>query len=218
MLSISDLADAINDAIGALDGDGNPIATTSEMTAYATAIVNTLQAAVLNNAPGTVTATGTQSPPPTGVTDGAASNGLITLNSAVWQAALTSGFPTADPGKLSVESSASTGYLMGSSTVSFASGNITGICTATAQSPGNLSNGAGSNGTLDGPSGNPWASAVTGSQGLPSSAVAQAIYAACSDYIKNNVVAAYPQGSVSGSFIAGGGPMTLGTGIGGTLS
>lgn len=216
MLSISDLADAINVAIDARDKDGNLPPAAPEMIAYATAVVNTLQAAVVANTPGSVSATALPVPSP--ILAGSASGGTMTLMEAVWTAALAAGFPTADSGKLSSEATASTGYIASSGTVNFASGGITGLSTATPITPGILTAGEGSGGTVDDLVGDDWAASVVGSQGLASTAIAKAIFNAISTYINANAEAAYATGSINGVFTPGGGSMTAGTGVGGTIS
>jgi hypothetical protein len=216
MLSVSDLADLINEAIAATDKDGNPIETTAEMMAYAQAVIDTLQAGIVAHAPGTVSAIAPPVPGP--ITNGEATNGLMTLMPAVWTAALMAGFPTAMPAKLSSEASASTGYLMSSGKVNFASGNINGASTATPLSPGTLVAGLGTGGTIDDIEGDPWAADVTGSQGIDNTDLAKAIYGAISSYIKDNAEAAYAPGTVNGTFAPGGGPLIAGFGAGGTIS
>jgi len=213
MLNINDLADEINNAIGATDKDGNPIATTSEMIAYATAVVNSLAAASLNNAPGTVMATGT---PTTPIADGSASSGLIIVLPVTWLSELQTGFPTAVPAQLSIEANASTTYLTASSSIAFAAGQITGLCTATPANPGILQNGAGTGGELTGIAGSSWSSAVLAALGA-SGPLGEVIYSAIADYLIANTEASYAANTVTGAFAIGGGPMTLGTGIGGTL-
>lgn len=218
MLDADALADEINTAIAATDAQGDPIATTPEMKAYAKAVVDTLQAAIVANAPGTVTGIGVPAGGP--LTGGAASNGLMTLVSSIWQAALAAGFPTAMPVKLSSEASASTSHLMSNAPISFSSGGITGTCTSipVPPAPGILVAGAGTGGKIGGVTGDPWAADVTGSQGIASTPVAKAIYGAISTYIKANAEAAYSTGGVVGTFAPIGGPLIAGSGVAGTIS
>ena len=216
MLSISDLADKINEAIAATDVNGDPIATTPEMTAYATAVVNTLMAGIVAHLPGSVSATALPVPGP--IINGSASDGSITLVDAVWTAALMSGFPTAMPAKLSSEAAASTGYIMSSGKVNFASGNINGASTATPITPGILVAGLGTGGTVDSLEGDPWAADVTGSQGIASTDIAKAIYGAVADYIGANAEAIYAPGTINGTFAPAGGPLIAGFGAGGMIS
>jgi hypothetical protein len=214
-LVISALASAILQALGPpTDKNGAPISVTSEMTAYASAVVDTFHAAVVANASGTVVASGTPSSP---ITGGAATGGLITtLPSATWQAQLSSGFPSAPSGQLSAEAAVSTTYLKGAARVAFASNKITGTCTAGPTSPGPLANGAGADGTVASISGSAWATAVLAALGTPGP-LASAVYTAVAGYLMTNAVAAYASSNVSGAFSAGGGAMTAGTGVAGTI-
>lgn len=214
MLVPADLASAIRVAIGATDKDGNPITTTPEMLAYANAIIDTLSAGSLDNATGSVTGTGIPLSP---LVNGAASGGLLTLSSGPWSAALSSGFPSADPGKLSAETGVSVPFVESNSQIDFPSGTITGTCTATPATPGILAGGAGAGGQLSGLDGDAWATAVVGSQGLSVNALAKAIYNAIVSYLSSNAEGTYASGQVTGTFGIGGGPMMAGTGVGGSV-
>jgi hypothetical protein len=143
---------------------------------------------------------------------------MMTLIPAVWTAALMAGFPTAMPGKLSSDGTASTGYLMSSGKVEFASGNINGVSTATPITPGTLTLGMGTGGEVKSLDGDAWAADVTGAQGVPSTDIAKAIYNAIADYVMANAEAMYAPGTVNGIFSPGGGPMSAGMAAGGTIS
>jgi hypothetical protein len=215
-LVVSDLADAINAAMDVKDKDGNPIVTTSQMTAYAQAVIDTLIAGSVSNSTGTVLATALPVPGP--VILGSASNGTMTLSSSVWSADLSSGFPTSDSGKLSSEASASVGYLTANGSISFPLNSINGLSTATPITPGTLTAGMGSGGQISGLVGEDWAGVVTGSQGLSNTDIAKNIYNAISNYIIANALVDYAVGNVNGSFAPGGGLLIAGMGSNGTIS
>jgi len=212
-LDPSKLADVINEAIAATDGDGNPIPTTPEMLTYANAIITTLKEGVVNNATGTIVGSTTAGSP---LSNGAGTNGLITsLIPATWQGIMSAGFPTADPSALSTESVGSTTYIMSSAKINFESGNITGQCTSTAENPGPLVDGAGEEGTIDDLSGSDWAQAVQ--PPLADSALSEKIYTALVKYLNEEGEALYPTNSVTGTCPSSSGPLSDGTGAGGNL-
>jgi hypothetical protein len=215
MLVVADLAEAIRIAIDAKDKDGNSIAGTSEMTGYAQAVINTLLVAPINHAiPGDVTGDTTAGAP---LQNGAATNGIVgPLSSGVWQSALSSSFPTANPANLSVDANGSTGYISSAATSEFAAGTITGSSTATPLSPGILAAGAGANGTIEGLSGAAWAAAVMPPGADP--VLTQKIYDAISDYVEANAECEYLVGSVTGTTPAASGPLQAGVALLGTIS
>jgi hypothetical protein len=215
MLVVSDLASAINNALGPpLDAHGMPISVTSQMTAYAQAIIDTLHAGIVSNIPGTITGT---APPASPLVDGEGMDGLMVLEPSIWLADMESGFPSAPPSNLSSESTASTGYLMTNGQISFASGDINGECTATPINAGILAAGSGTDGEIDGLSGSAWATIVLNALGIPSGPKALPIYTAISNYLQTNASAMYAIGTVNGTFAPGGGPLVAGTGAGGTI-
>ena len=215
MLDIDELADEIKAALGSpVDKDGNVVATTNEMKAFARAVINTLKAGLVANAPGTINGSAAPGGP---LLAGVGVGGLVSgLAVPTWLAELTSAFPSADAGQLSAEAAASTGYLMASSLVTFAAGKITGQCTASPVSPGPLVNGAGMDGTIGGLVGVAWAAAVTAAIG-GGGPLAGDVYSAAADHIMNKAICAYTANTVVGSFAAGGGPLIGGTGLNGTI-
>jgi len=217
MMSVSDLADQILQALGPpVDQHGKPISVTAEIKGYAQTVITSLKAALVNNAPGTVQAVGAPGAP---ITLGSAAGGLIMgVSPSTWLQGLTQAFVGANPASLQSEAGASTGYLMSSGTVSFAPGNIVGQCTATPTSPGPLASGAGTGGVVSGLSGAPWGGAVTAALGGSPAPLASSVYGAIATYIDANAQVAYAMGSVNGAFAAGGGPMTVGVAVGGTIT
>lgn len=209
----ADLALAINDAIAATDKDGNPIAVTSQMEAYADAIITTLTAGLVNHAiPGSVLGVTSPGSP---LSNGSALAGLLTaLIPATWSGVMQAAIP--DATSLSQEASASTGYLMSSALVNFAAGNIKGTCTNTPVAPGPLANGEGADGEISGIAGAAWASAVMPPTGDPT--LTQAIYNAICDYVTSNAAATYAAGTVQGVCPPGGGPLSAGVALAGTLA
>ena len=213
MLNVDELAKEINKAIDAKDKDGNPDPVTPEQKTYAEAIINTLKAGIVNNLPGTINGVTAAGAP---LSAGMGMGGLMTLVPATWLSTMMGGFPTANPGALSLEATGSTTYLMSSGLVNFAAGNITGTCTSTPVAPGPLAAGAGMDGKIAGLAGAPWAAVVMPPTGDPS--LSQKIYGAISKYIMEKAAAAYATGTVAGVCPPAAGPLTLGAGLGGTLS
>lgn len=214
-LVVADLADAINQALGPpTDKDGNPIAATAQMTAYANAVITTMHAASFSHASGTVTATGLPAAP---ITLGTALNGILaSVSSGTWAGILAAAFPGATT--TAAEASASTGYIAASGKANFTSGKITGTCTATPTNPGILSAGTGANGRIGMLVGSAWATAVLSAIGLASGPLASGVYTAVANYVMTNAALAYASGSVTGAFPSGGGAMTAGTGAAGTIA
>lgn len=213
-LDIDALADEINNAIGATDKDGNPIATTQVMKKYAEAVITTLSAGIVSHLPGTVTGVTAPGSP---LSNGAALGGLIAaLIPATWQGIMSAAIPAADPSQLANDANQSTTYLMASSLVNFDPGEITGTCTSTPTTPGPLAAGAGTGGEIAGLSGAPWSILVMPPAGNP--VLSQAIYDAIANYIMSNAEVEYLTGSVTGVCPAGGGPLAGGAAAGGVIS
>lgn len=103
--------------------------------------------------------------------------------------------------------------------VSFASGNITAICTNTALSPGSLSAGAGTNGVISGLDGTILATAIHGAAGYPGSVSTKLIQfcTAVCDYLMTNASVTFLPGTVTGSCPIGAGPLSAGAAVGGTF-
>lgn len=216
MMDVDQLADQIKAALGnPVDKDGNTVATTDEMKAYARAVINTMLAGKAANAPGTINGMGS----PGGALDGGSgSGGLISgLSPGTWLGILTAAFPTANSGQLSTEAQASTAYLMASSLVGFAPGKITGKCMATAESPGPLADGAGSGGLISGLDGTAWSSAVAGGIGGGGPLIGE-VYSTVAKHIMDNAECAYATGGVVGNFASGGGALIGGAGANGTIT
>lgn len=208
-LVVADLATAIMNALGPpTDKGGVPVTSTPQATAYATAVINTLKGGAFAHAAGTVTGSGS---PGGSLSGGAATNGVLSgLSAGTWAAGLGTAFPGATG--TSGDASASVAYLQSSAKVVFASGKVTGTCTATGSSPGPLSGGAASGGTITGLSGAAWATAAGHGPLGP------AVYGAISTYIMANAVCAYASGKVTGAFSAGGGALSAGAGSGGSIT
>lgn len=212
-MSVDDAAKVILNALGPpLDKDKNPIAVTAQMKAYADAVISTYKAAMFANAPGTITGTAAPGGP---LMVGTGAGGIVTgMSPSTWLGKTQPAFGGATT--LSQEAAASTTYLMSSSIIVFAPGDITGTCTATATSPGILLNGAGSGGKITGLVGTAWAAAVLGAIGIPGP-LGAAVYTALAGYIMANADCSYSSGSVVGTFSAGAGPLVAGAGTGGMI-
>lgn len=219
-LVIRDLADAINNAIAAKDKDGHLISTTSEMAAYAKAVIDTLIGGSVSNASGTVTGTGIPitpaTPSPDNTFSGTATTGIMALTDTSWISDMTTGFPGADSSSISNNASKSVNYLISDGVITFSS--ITGLDTATNLPPasptsGILSQGTGTNGLISGLTGASWNTAL-----MSPGPLGPTIYSAISNYIISNATVAYASGDVTGTFAPGAGPLTLGAASSGTIS
>lgn len=214
MLDETKLAQKIHDALGQKkDGHGNPTPISNQTKNDAAGIVAALKAAVFSNLPGTITGVTAPGSP---LTAGAGSGGIMVITPAPAIAKMGVGLPPQAVPNASKETTALIQYI-GTGLVAFASGNITGTCTNSPTSPGPLTAGAGSNGTITGLTGSACATFVASALG---SSGPESIkhYTAIIDYILANAVAAYASGSVVGVCPSGGGPLTAGAGTGGTFS
>lgn len=212
-LVVSELAREINKAISASSAEGLPIDVTPEMETYARAIITTFHSASTVHLPGTVTGTTAPGAP---LSAGAAANGtLVAFLPATWLGEMTAGFPTADPGQLSKEAIASTGYISSTAKINFEAGKITGNCTNTPVAPGPLVAGAGTDGTVDELVGDDWAKVVVPPLGNP--ALAAKIYKAIVKYINEKAEVSYLAGSVTGVCPPAGGPLSAGAATGGVI-
>lgn len=216
MLDATKLAEEINKAIGASDCNGKKIKVTEEMKTYAKAVLTIMQATTAH-LPGTVTGVTAPGAP---LANGAASNGMIVgLSPGPWQGVMSAGFAKSNPGALSKEATASTGYISGAAKINFAAGNIVGTCTNVgppSPAPGPLAAGAGTDGTIDSLDGTAWAQVVMPPLGNP--ALAAKIYKAIVKYVNENAEVTYAPGSVVGVCPPGGGPLSAGAATGGVIS
>lgn len=212
MMTGADLADAIRVSMGF------PTPVSSQLIGWGDAIVEHLGTALVNNAPGTVT--GTCGPVPGPLIAGAASAGLIVGLDGSALASLVkdyAGYPSVTS-QLQGLCGAIATHIMTMGLVNFDTGNITGICTNTLLSPGTVT-GEGTGGKISGLSGSAMASMAQSMAGFPS--VTPELIAFCSgiaDYVMANAEVAYATGTIVGVAPVGGGPMTGGTGIGGTIT
>lgn len=207
MLNVNKLAEIIKTAM-------KPKEVTAQHKVYANAIITTLKAGIVNNAPGTVTATTVAAAP---ITNGTASNGLITaLLAPTWISIMAAGFKGSNPTLLNKEALGSTTYLMSAAKVTFQLNSIVGNSTATPTSPGILVLGAGNNGKISGLVGSDWAKLVV-PPGADST-FSEKLYNEIAEYIMENAVVTYPVGTIVGITPAVSGPLTLGAGAGGIIT
>jgi len=213
MLSETELANKLHDALGQkVDGEGLPTEPSAETQEYASGIVAALKAAIVSNLPGTINGVTAAGGP---LSAGTGLGGLMVITPGPMLAKTANGFAPPGP-TLSSENSAVITYI-GTGLVSFAPGNITGQCTSTPVSPGPLANGAGTGGTILGLTGAGCAAAVAAATGS-SGPDALKHYTALIEYISDNAEVEYASGSVVGVCPPGGGPLTAGAGIGGTIT
>jgi len=200
---------------------GFPLPVSTQLNGWGTGVVGHIQgSATVDHLPGDVTGTC----PGSGgaLTGGAADDGTIfgmvaaTMASAIETAA---GYPSVST-ELTKFCTEIISHIQGSGVVEFGSGDITGNCTNTALSPGDLEGGAGANGfikSLDGPT---LALAIHNSVGYPGG-VSTPLTQFCTaivDYIGANAVASYSSGNVTGGCPAGGGALEFGGGTNGVIS
>jgi len=179
-------------------------------------IVNHVSSAIVANAPGTIMAEAPSSGGP--ISNGTGTDGTIALIASALEASFASTFGTSTP-QIKALADAISNHISGLGKVSFAIGDITGVATNTPVSPGELTAGAGMNGTVGSLSVSVLAQAITSAlgQSTPTTQVTQVATAIINE-VQNFGTAAYEVGSVTGTFSAGGGPMVAGTGIAGTIS
>lgn len=214
MLSETELAHKLHNCLSQTsDGYGKPTSVSTETQSYASGIIAALKAAVVSNAPGTISGVCAPGSPLSG---GFGVGGLIVMTPAPMIAKTTGGFPGLSQPLLSKENVAIVTYLA-TGLVSFAAGNITGQCTNTAESPGPLTNGAGSGGKIIGITGAAAMAAVIAATGFNGPDMIKH-YTALVDYIKDKAEVTYASGSVVGVCPSGGGPLGAGAGTGGTIS
>lgn len=209
---VSDLADALKSSLGF-----GALATSSQNTGLAKAIIDEMMAALVNHAPGTITGTA----PPSGgpLISGAATLGLITgMTPASLAARMIAemGFASISAEVLQMATAICT-HLQTTGTVSFASGNITGSCTNTPVSPGALI-GEGTAGQIVGLSGPVLAALIAVAYGGIVSPQLLSFSTALTDYIMNNAEVTYLTGTVTATCSAGGGPIIAGAGVGGIIT
>lgn len=210
MLEVNALAEIINQAIGATDKNGLPIKVTEEMKSYAKAIITITQASIAHTT-GTVTG---KTAPGAPLTDGEALNGtLIGFVPQPWIAEMTKGFPSGP--EAMKEAVASVSYLNGAAKINFTQGSIVGQCTNTAEVPGPLVAGAGTDGVIEGLSGSDWAKAVVPPIADP--ALSEKIYTAIVNYIVDNIDISYPPNTVTGVCPPADGTLEAGTAAGGII-
>jgi hypothetical protein len=203
-MNVSTLADAIKNAIGHSD-----VATSSQTTGLATAIIDEVKAAVVTNAPGTVLGTA----PSSGgaLVDGEASNGVIsgmTKESLAGLIKTEVALESITPQLLGLANAIVVHVMIGK--VSFAKGKVIGPCSNTTNSPGALT-GLASDGKIAGISGDDMATLAA--TGLGESSVADTLKAMCNviaNHIMDNGVVAYVSQNVVATCSAGGGPISAG--------
>lgn len=213
-LNSTDMAQRIHDDMGF------PGSVSSQLVGWASAVIDELTSGSVANASGTIT--GTCPAAGGSLTSGAGTGGVITgLDGPTLATAIASnaGYPSTTS-ELTQFSDAIVAHLM-TGTASFSSGNVTGTCTNTPSSAGILTNGLGLNGTIVGLSGSALAStihsAVYSAFAGPSAKLIE-FCTAFTDFIMDNAEIDYASGNVTGACPAGGGALSAGTGILGTIS
>lgn len=210
-LVASDLAEKIRSDMG------YPSPASGQLEGWADGVITEIKNAVVNHS----LVTGTC--PPTGgpLQSGTADNGVITgIDSTAMASNIkdAAGYPSIS-GKLQTFCDEIANHIM-TGFVKFDSGGITGTCTNTISTPGALAGGAGNSGYIYGLSGSTLASNIHSASGYPGS-VSDKLTQFCTaftDYIMNNSDVQYSSGTVNGVCPSGGGPLSGGTALGGTIS
>lgn len=214
MLDSQVLAKALHDVLSQqVDGYGKPTPVSTESMEYASGVVAALKAASVSNAPGTVVGVTSAGSP---LTLGAATGGIIVISPGPMIAKVSRVFPPQAVPNTSKENTALIAYI-GTATVTFAPGSITGNCTSTGVSPGPLANGAGTNGFLVGITGAGAMSAVISALGFTGPGMIRH-YQTLINYILAHASVTYASGSVVGVCPATSGPLSAGAATGGTIS
>lgn len=185
----------------------------SEVEGMATAIVDHLKTGVVNNLPGTINATALPAGGP--ITLGTGAGGTITLVPGSLVPGLVAAFGSSTPQIISISSAITSFFLTG--LVTFAPGTITGTSTNTPSSPGVLTLGAGSGGLITGLVPSVLATSLAAAVGSTVTSQITGLANAITSHVLLNAEVSYPSNSINGNFIAGGGPMLLGSGVGGTI-
>jgi hypothetical protein len=213
MMVPSAMADSIRSSMGF------PTPVSAQLTGWATGIIGELTGhGLVNNATGTITGTCAPGSP---LSSGAGAGGLISGLSGSRMATSvegSAGYPSVSS-ELSAFCAQIVLHIQTAGIVTFTSGGITGTCTDTPLSPGPLVGGAGSGGKISGLSGSVLASAIHGAAGYPGS-VSTPLTNFCTaivNYIMANASVSYASGSVTGLCPTGGGSLSAGTGVNGTM-
>ena len=213
MMVASAMADAIR------SGMGFPLPVSTQLQGWAAGVIAAIQAGQVNNAAGTITGT---CPPGGPLTLGTGANGVISgisASSMASQVVSGAGYPFTSS-ELSTFCTQIVQHIETSGVVVFTSGNVTGVCTNSIVSSGSLTAGTGMNGQITSLSGSTLASLIHSAVGYPGS-VSGPLTQFCTamvDYIMDNAVVSYTSGNVTGSCPAGGGALSGGTGINGTIA
>ncbi len=198
---------------------GFPLPVSQQLIGWGTGVVTHIQnAALVNHASGLVTGTA----PPSGgpLSSGAADQGLISSMTGSTMADLVEvnagyGFVTS---QLLTFCNEIVSHIESLGRVEFSSGDITGTCTNTAISPGPLSGGAGTDGFIKLLNGPVLAAAIHAAVGYPGS-VSTPLIEFCTavvGYIMDNAEVTHT--TVTATCPAGGGAITSGTGVNGTVA
>lgn len=212
-LDSQELARKLHDALAQkTDGKGQPTPISDQTLSYAKGIVAALKAAVVSNAPGTITGVTAPGSPLSG---GTGSAGVMVLTPGPMEAETLQGVPPQALPNIAKENVAIISYIS-TGLVTFST--ITGTCTSSSTSPGPLAAGAGANGTITGLTGAGATGAVSAALGSVTGPDMIKHYTALINYILANATATYASGSITGVCPPGGGPLAAGAGAGGTVS
>lgn len=209
---VADFADVLKSSLGF-----GAFATSSQNTGLAKAVIDEMQAAIVSNAPGTITGIAPSSGGP--LVNGAGTLGLITGMTPVSLAArmvTEMGFAFPSPEVIQMATAICT-HLQTTGSVTFAPGTITGICTNTVVSPGIL-HGLATGGTIVNLSGPALAALIAVSYGGVISPELLSFSNAFVNYIMSAAEVQYLLDTLTAICPAGGGPIINGDGNGGFIT
>lgn len=205
-------ASALADEIMAGLGSSDPA--TTQVTNMAKDIVDHVKTAVASYASGSVTGDAPSSGGP--LVNGAGANGMILLVASDLVGRFSASFGQSTSEISGMATAISAHIITG--TFSHSSGNITGVCTNTTSNPGILTAGTAIMGEISGLSGSAMASAIaSGISQAGSTPELDGLANAIVDHIEGNAEVSFASGGITAVCGTGGGPITLGTGVGGTI-
>lgn len=199
---------------------GFPTPVSSQLLGWASGVIQEITSnALVSNLPGTITGT---TAPGSSLSNGAGMGGLIAgMSGGSMASKVVAAVPYPYTStQLTAFCNQIVLHIQSLGMVNFDSGNITGTCTNTPLSPGPLVAGAGSNGKIIGLSGPTLAAAIHAAVGYPGGVSLRLIQfcTAIVSYIMDNAAVSYATGTVNGLCPPGGGPLSAGAGVGGTIA
>lgn len=205
MMSIGDLTTELKEALGQ-SGPASP-----QTIGMATAIVSHVMTGVVSFLPATINGT---SPPGGPLSAGEGKGGVILLVPSALEAQLITVFGAATPQISGMANSISTNIMTG--LVEFKPGQVSGVCGNTPVSPGPLV-GQASGGKITGLDPGLLSQAISAFMGGTVSGELEKMCKAIVTHVSEKAEVTFLPASITGLCPPGGGPITLGAGIGGFI-